>query len=392
MVHMRTAADYSDMILLNAADFLCAFAEHERQAAALALAAKRLDAVGAWSADGSVSMAAWLRNHGRMSNAAAHRVLQRGRFLDTFGAVADAALSSTLSAGQVDALAAATSRRREPVLAEQQVELVEILAPLSVADTHAACTLWRQRADAIIADGKPPAEPTQSLRFGRADDSAVVGSFELHDAAAEEFEIAIEIAITHDGDTEARSHAQRQADALHDICAFYNKNHDGDGTPRHRPHVTINADAESLRTVPVGTNTNTGRVMETGCVDSYLCDCKIHGILRAASGAPDSFGRATRSVPQNLFAQVAARDGGCRMPGCNRKVRHCDAHHIRYWRHGGGTDYDNLALFCSRHHHQIHRQHWEVKLLPDGEIRVTLPDGTERSSQPRGRPPTLPYR
>ncbi len=85
----------------------------------------------------------------------------------------------------------------------------------------------------------------------------------------------------------------------------------------------------------------------------------------------------------------AARDGGCRMAGCDRKVRHCDAHHIRYWRHGGSTDYDNLALFCSRHHHQIHRQHWQVKLLPNGEVHVTLPDGTERVSQPRGRPPTL---
>jgi hypothetical protein len=392
MVNMNAVADYSDTILSNPADFLCALAEHERQAAALALAARRLEGLGVWAADGSVSMAAWLRNHGRMSNAAVHRVLQRGRFLDTFGAVADAALTSTLSAGQVDALAAATSRRREPVLAEQQADLVGILAPLSVADTQAACALWRQRADAIIADGKPPAEPTQSLRFGRADDGALVGSLELHDAAAEEFETAIEIAITYDGDTETRSQAQRQADALHDICAFYNKNHDGDGTPRHRPHVTINADAESLRTVPYGTNTNTGRIMETGCVDTALCDCKLHGILRAANGAPESFGRAARSVPQNLFAQVAARDGGCRMPGCNRKVRHCDAHHIRYWRHGGRTDYDNLALFCSRHHHQIHRQHWEVKLLPSGELHVTLPDGRELISQPRGRPPSLPYR
>lgn len=387
---MTAAADYTNTILLSPADFLSALAEHERQAAALALAAHRLCGLGAWSADGSVSMAAWLRNHGRMSNAAAHRLLHRGRFLDSLPAVADAALTSTLSAGQVDALAAVATRSRQPVLAEQQAELVEILAPLSVSDTQAACASWKQRADAVIADGKPPAEPEQSLTFTRADDDALVGRFELHDAAATEFETAIETAATYDGDAETRSTAQRQADALHDICAFYNKNHDGDGTPRHRPHVTINADAESLKSVPFGTNTNTGRILETGCVDTFLCDCKIHGILRNANGAPDSFGRATRTVPQNLFQQVAARDGGCRMPGCDRKVRHCDAHHIRYWRHGGSTDYDNLALFCSRHHHQIHRQHWQVKLLPKGEVHVTLPDGTERVSQPRGRPPTLP--
>ena len=94
-----------------------------------------------------------------------------------------------------------------------------------------------------IADGKPPAEPEQSVTFTRADDDALVGRFELHDAAATEFETAIETATTYEGDAETRSTAQRQADALHDICAFYNKNHDSDGTPRHRPHVTINADA-----------------------------------------------------------------------------------------------------------------------------------------------------
>ena len=158
---MTAAADYTDTILLNPADFLSALAEHERQAAALALAARRLEGLGTWSANGSVSMAAWLRNHARMSNAAAHRLLHRGRFLDTFSAVADAALSSVLSTGQIDALAAVTSRRRQTVLAEQQAELVEILAPLSVSDTQAACTLWKQRADAVIADGNPPAEPEQ---------------------------------------------------------------------------------------------------------------------------------------------------------------------------------------------------------------------------------------
>jgi len=45
---MTAAADYTDTILLHPADFLSALAEHERQAAALALAARRLEGLGTW--------------------------------------------------------------------------------------------------------------------------------------------------------------------------------------------------------------------------------------------------------------------------------------------------------------------------------------------------------
>jgi hypothetical protein len=93
------------------------------------------------------------------------------------------------------------------------------------------------------------------------------------------------------------------------------------------------------------------------------------------------------TVPRTPFRQVAARDGGCRRPGCNRKVRHCDAHHITFWRHQGLTDYWNLTLLCSRHHHMVHRQRLDLMLLPNGELHVTWPDGAERVSEPRGAPP-----
>jgi hypothetical protein len=101
-----------------------------------------------------------------------------------------------------------------------------------------------------------------------------------------------------------------------------------------------------------------------------------------------AYGRSRYTVPKLLFRSVAARDGGCRYPGCDRPVRFCDAHHIRHWRHGGNTDHDNLVLLCSRHHHHVHEQNLELKLLPDATVDITWPDGTQRTSRPRGRPPT----
>jgi hypothetical protein len=374
-------------MILNPTEFLDAWAAHEQQGAVLALAARRLDVSGEWAADGSVSMPAWLRANGRMSNRDANRLIRRGRFLDRFTAIADAAVTRELSAGQVDALAGVYRAKHEPVLAEHQHELVETLASLSVDDTETACRVWAQYADAIVDEGQPPAEADRSWSMSRADDGALVGRFVFDDAAATEVEKAIANALTFEGQSETRELARRQGDAMFDVCAFYNKNHDSDGTPRHLPHVTLSADVATLAGSPVGVNDDTGRIIETGCTDTYLCDCKIHAILRDADQQPEAFGRSRYTVPRKLFRQVAARDGGCRMPGCDRKVRHCDAHHITYWRNHGLTDYWNLTLLCSRHHHQVHQQRLQLKLLPNGELHVTWPDGTERISQARGHPP-----
>src|SRR3954447_24885649 len=93
--------DLDDDIIVSAADFIAAWAEHERQGARLALATRRLEQSGEWASDGSVSMAAWLRQHCHMSNREATALVHRGRFLDTFDDIGTAAVDGVLSAGQV---------------------------------------------------------------------------------------------------------------------------------------------------------------------------------------------------------------------------------------------------------------------------------------------------
>jgi hypothetical protein len=224
--------------------------------------------------------------------------------------------------------------------------------------------------------------------FARTLDSQLHGTFHLDDAGATEFEKAIANAITWDGDDETRTLAERQGDALFDIAAFFNKNHNSPGTPRHLPTISLSADASTvLNGHPEAVNDDTGRPVSPTCAGAYLCDCRIHAILRDADGAPEAFGRAVYTVPRKLFRQLAARDGGCRFPGCNRPVRFTDAHHIHPWEHGGSTDYCNLLLLCRRHHTYVHKQHIEIKLLSNGDADFTWPDGHHRTSHPRGAPP-----
>ena len=382
MVGMGSDGSVLDEIVLSGAEFIDAWAAHERDAARLALAAQRLQACGDWADDGSVSMTAWLRHHCRMSNRDAAALVHRGRFLDKFSAIARAACDRVLSAGQINALRTVTKPAVEAVMATQQGEIVAIIAPLSVADAEQAAALWRQRADAIV-DLPEPVEPERELRTARTADG-LVGRFVLDENGAVQFEQAIRTASTWDGKGDTRENSRRSADALVEVCAFFNANHTRPGTPRRRPHVELIVEADTLGSTPLAWTTDHAYI-GVATTDMLLCDCVIHRVLRAGDTILN-YGRATYTVPKDLFRAVAVRDRGCRFPGCDRKVSWCDAHHIHYWRHQGDTDFENLVLLCNRHHHHVHRHKLHLKLLPNADLDVTFGDGTVRTSQPRHQP------
>lgn len=387
---MSACANPAERIALSPAELLAALARHEQQAAVLALAARRVEASGEWALDGSVSMASWLRHNARMSDGSAKRLVRRGRLLDRYKSVGDAALAHQLSAGQLDALNRVDQPKYEALFEEHQEVVVASIAPLSVAEATVVCDVWCQRADAVLDADSPPAEPIRELTFARAGDGALLGHFTLDAAAAIEVEKAFRNAATWEGESDGRTHAMRNGDALFDIAAFFNKNHDKPGSARHLPHVSLSVDKSTLDTgLPQAINDDDQRLVDPVCTNRYVCDCLLHTIIRDADGAPQSFGRSRYLVPRKLFREVAARDGGCRFPGCCRPVRFTEAHHIKWWRDMGFTEYMNLVLLCSRHHHVVHRERLELKLLPSGRLEVTWPDGRHRSSEPRGAPPKL---
>jgi hypothetical protein len=62
-------------------------------------------------------------------------------------------------------------------------------------------------------------------------------------------------------------------------------------------------------------------------------------------------------------------------------VAACDAHHVSWWRHGGGTDLDNLALACGHHHTAIHTRIWTIVMI-DGIPWVIPPPWLTPDRQP----------
>lgn len=93
-------------------------------------------------------------------------------------------------------------------------------------------------------------------------------------------------------------------------------------------------------------------------------------------GQPLNLGRERRLFSRAQRIALAARDGGCRWPGCERPPSWCEAHHIDHWqRDGGRTDVADGILLCRHHHLLVHNNGWQIsragpdyRLAPPGHF------------------------
>lgn len=367
-------------------DVIAMIGEVERMRAAIAIGVHDMEDAGQLPADGAVNTAAWLRHNCRLSSEDAHWYVRRGRKLALSSELESAAATGELSEGQINAVCAVLTHENREIFNTDTEQFIDAIRDSDVEDTREFCQTWKQTVDAIL-NKKPPSEEGRYYGHKRLDGGGpLLGRFELHGDAATNLQKAIDLATTWNGNDDTRTPGQRRADALGEIAAFYNANHEGEGTPRHRPHVDFVMHADEMgSTLPVA-HTIDGELVPAASVRMFLCDCVLHRV----SLTPDarlSYGREMRTVPKDLFRVLALKDQGCRYLSCDRGVRHCDAHHInKHWADGGLTEEENLALFCNRHHHQVHQPGWDAKMLPDRTIHITMPSGKVLISRP---PPPL---
>ncbi|MFL0712902.1 MAG: DUF222 domain-containing protein [Microcella pacifica] len=80
------------------------------------------------------------------------------------------------------------------------------------------------------------------------------------------------------------------------------------------------------------------------------------------AGQPLNLGRERRLFSRAQRLALAARDGGCRWPDCERPPSWCEAHHIEHWhRDRGKTDIAVGLLLCRHHHLLAHNNGWEIE-------------------------------
>jgi hypothetical protein len=140
----------------------------------------------------------------------------------------------------------------------------------------------------------------------------------------------------------------RRADALVALCSARIAT---DPEP-DRATVVVHARLDGLRRGTGGCEIEDGPVIHPQTVRRFLCNARVQTVVEDADGNVLGVGRLSRQPPAWLVRQVRHRDRECRFPGCGAR-RFTEAHHLVWWRHGGGTDLDNLALICSFHHRLV---------------------------------------
>lgn len=136
------------------------------------------------------------------------------------------------------------------------------------------------------------------------------------------------------------------------------------------------------QTAPVGLAT----------AERHLCASGSQLLTFDSVGRPLDLGRASRLFSRRQRRALAARDGGCMFPGCERPPSWTEAHHIKHWvRDRGGSDIEDGILLCRHHHRLVHDQGWEFQRTTNaGGVRYSIvPPRTIDAAQ---RPVPLPSR
>jgi len=96
-----------------------------------------------------------------------------------------------------------------------------------------------------------------------------------------------------------------------------------------------------------------------------------------------NWGRRKRLFTGAQRTALLGRDGGCAR--CHAPPEHCESHHIVFWAMGGRSDLENGVMLCTRCHHDIHTQGWQVAVTA-GRVHFVPPAHLDptRTPQPGG--------
>jgi hypothetical protein len=122
--------------------------------------------------------------------------------------------------------------------------------------------------------------------------------------------------------------------------------------------------------------------------EQHICDTGIVPIHFTDDGETLRLGVTRRLFTARQRDALAARDGGCRFPNCDRPASWCEAHHRIPWKQGGPTDIEDGLLLCRHHHILIHDNHWMIDKDPAHGF-IAIPP---RSVDPQQRPIPMPPR
>jgi Domain of unknown function (DUF222) len=324
-----------------------------------------------WRREGARDLAHWLSMRYGMSAWKAHRWIGAAHALERLPLLKDALARGGLGIDKV-------------------VELCRFATP----ETESRLIVWaegvssgavRRRADREVRSSIKQvreAERDRTLEWWYSDEGRRFGLFAEMPASygptvIRALEREAERIPVMPGEEDAIFASARRVDALVALCSGRLA---ADAQPA-RSTVVVHARLTDLRRNTGSCEADDGSLLHPETVRRLLCEANVQTVVEDDAENVLGVGRMSREPSAWMVRQVRYRDRECRFPGCGAR-RFTEAHHLRWWRHGGRTEVNNLLLICSFHHRLVHEFGWSVERRTDGEVAWFRPHGARYRAGP----------
>jgi hypothetical protein len=164
---------------------------------------------------------------------------------------------------------------------------------------------------------------------------------------------------------DTRTPGQKNADTVTELimraAAAPDMPHLGGATTTVNVHVTL-ADLQAGR--GVGWIDGIEEPVSVATIEQLRCHAPVVTTLFGDNGEVLHHGKNRRVFTPAQNRALAARDGGCVWPDCQRPPSWCESHHVAEWvsldHPPGRTDIDNGVLLCHFHHRRLHTAEWKL--------------------------------
>ncbi|TQJ05870.1 uncharacterized protein DUF222 [Amycolatopsis cihanbeyliensis] len=286
--------------------------------------------------------------------------------------VGQVAADGAIGPEHIESIRATVARFPQPVSLPDREHAEALLTKAAREhEPHTVTALGREIVARLDQDGNPPTEdqlarPERFLDWRTTRGGRLHGTFDLDTETAALLTGLIEPRARPHSTTEEpdrRNKYQRQGDAFAEVLRV------AAGCPEEGPTeagepftVMVSVTLEDLKH---GTGYGLLHGQESysaAQIRRMACDSYVVPAVLGSRGEILDIGQKRRTVPLAIRRALILRDKGCSFPGCRRKPKQCDAHHVLEWANGGPTALHNLALLCWFHHNLVHHTEWQVRM------------------------------
>lgn len=152
---------------------------------------------------------------------------------------------------------------------------------------------------------------------------------------------------------------------------------------RRVPSIVVHIDIDRLiHGAPGLCEADDGPPLPVDTVRRLACEADLIPVVLDGRGVALDEGRSKRLATPEQRTALEAMQRTCSHPDCTVTIDDCRIHHVDPWGCDGLTDLARLAPLCEHHHHLVHEGGWHFDLTPDRVGTWTRPDGTHHWTGP----------